>query len=220
MDNKRSSLTARQERLAKMISMRDEGKTLEEIGIAFGGISRERVRQLIGNTGKDYRRNLLIEKIKSSSADEIDKAIYALGYSRRIKKAIGFDNPRERINGGSREAGQHIENVVSEKLKSIGIDNMLMSNNHPFDMLIGNKRVDIKSSWGHTRENNKDGWKFMTNKRKKGDYTDFFICVIVPLDEYYIIPNSMAPKDVILIVSPAKKKSIWDSCKDNFDLLR
>jgi hypothetical protein len=42
----------RQERIEQMKYLRFEKKwTLQQIGNHFGGLSRERVRQLIGNTG-------------------------------------------------------------------------------------------------------------------------------------------------------------------------
>lgn len=51
MKNTKSTIPNRLARLQEMKAMREAGKTLAEIGAKYG-VSRERVRQLIGNTGR------------------------------------------------------------------------------------------------------------------------------------------------------------------------
>lgn len=80
MENTKKSEPARAARLAKMRAMQDEGATLEQIGETYG-ISRERVRQILGNRGRLYRYQRLCGLLREAKQEDWKSIIAAHGYS-------------------------------------------------------------------------------------------------------------------------------------------
>lgn len=77
----------RNERIEKMLELRDQGYSLRAIG-EMNGISRERVRQLIGNTGFAVTRTLREDAEWLRKAVYIERSITKRGVA--IKYKVSF----------------------------------------------------------------------------------------------------------------------------------
>src|SRR3990172_9189577 len=125
-----------EKRLDDMKKMRfDEGKTNTEIGGKYG-ISRERVRQLIGNTGRLFRQNWTKKLIQSGEIK--------LNHWTELENAPGvrkewirdWGNHRHVIlKPGSVRTGYIFEELASRILKDWGIENECMPFRYPYDIV-------------------------------------------------------------------------------------
>jgi predicted DNA-binding protein YlxM (UPF0122 family) len=216
-----------------MINMRDSAMTLQEIADKYG-ISRERVRQIIGNTGHDAMQERVKQKISTvqsnpqmtnSEIKELLNKKYGAGLGYKLSAA--WNGMRHAISGGELKKGTKIEALVSEHLQSIGIGNKLMPHMHSFDMLLDDgKKIDVKACFSSRKTNEKqkcDMYQFGVGKNRRGNYCDFFICYIVPTGDYFIIPNEeVSMVDSVYISWPTPKRSWtkWHSYHNRFDLLK
>lgn len=219
-------------RKQKMISMRNEKKTLQEIADKFG-ITRERVRQIIGNTGGEAIKKRMDDKldfVKSNPQKTNSELIEDL----RVKFGAGLgklffnirSKTRHAIDGGALQLGVEAEIIVSEKLNSLGIKHQLMPHHHVFDIQLENgKTVDVKSRINQSIAPSAAGrlktpqWRFVARKEKKGNYTDFFILYIWATKDFFVVPNEDVHNDQIVFCWPPKKPSKWHKYHNRFDLL-
>lgn len=212
-------------RIEEMIEMR-KTKTLREIGEHFS-ISRERVRQLIGNTGRK----------PTPSREEIEKQLNTLPENKRreymIRAGIKMSTLRRLkvqtrfpIIGGTAEKGQIAESMISKKLSDAGINNELMSTHNKYDILANGHRIDVKSCYAPLASpslyiaDGSQNWRFSIGKKKRGKYADFFILLIVPLMQTYVVPFDEVPDEFVVIVSPSKRITKYSKYLENLELLR
>jgi len=163
----------------------EEGKTLQEVGDMYG-ITRERVRQLVGTLGHGlpaaYKKSI-IDAHPELTNNELS-AIVGISVSR--------GDQHHAIAGGALKRGVEIEDVVSRKLTELGIAHEMMPVRNAFDILLSNgRRIDVKASFRKMSPPSQFGsyYSFATRKAKRGDYCDFFILVIVPTMDMFVVPN-------------------------------
>lgn len=170
------------------------GWTLQAIADKFG-ISRERVRQKLGNTGQVHH------KVTFEKRTEIAKKNQKLS-SQKLAKLLGIQpgnlsqfrdtSVRHEIEGGWAAIGTEMENYASRVLNHHGIKHQLMGHHHVFDILLDNGlRIDVKSSdpiKGITKI--ASTYSFRTSQETRGNYADFFLCITRDTKEIFIIPAS------------------------------
>lgn len=212
----------------------EEFKTLQEIADIYN-LSRERVRQIVGNTGsfvsdkrsrektefvmasKDMTHSQLIQALKNKFGTPKTNAIHLRGKFRHAVES----------NSWAWHGAKH-EDLVSKKLNSLGIENKQMPHGHPFDILLANgKKIDVKASTTKrvTSPSQKHTmYSFSVRKNKKRDYCDFFICYIVPEKVFFVIPceevSATAGNLYITYPQPARSWAKWHEYEDRFDLLQ
>ncbi len=213
------------------------GKSNTEIGQYFH-ISRERVRQLIGNTGKLFRKNWTIAKINSGDINLADMT------RSEVKELPGltsewlrrFEKTRHRIKtGGYAKRGHDFEDRASKILSDAGINNKLMSFRHPFDILIdGRIKVDVKSVFVSASKYPSQKCvspAYAISNLKSGKDCDFFFAFVPDPTEpsgftYFVIPSfeafDYASTSKIRIVWPVlgQKFSKWEKYHKRLDLLK
>lgn len=209
------------ERNAEIKRLRvEEGKTLQEIADIFG-VTRERIRQLIPNTGSRFITRWTESKINDFDLSTCNN-IYNLPGSHTVWRKL-WGKFRHKAKGGHIEKGQLYEEKASEMLNSMGISNKLMPTHHPFDILLDTGvRIDVKRSdfdVSSLQTQNCVSPTYPIANMKCGEDCDFFF-VFVP-DAIFIIPASEVSTDRIRICYPqmGRKPSKWNQYKDRFDLL-
>jgi hypothetical protein len=209
------------DRVQEMRRMRfEESKTLQEIADRYG-ISRERVRQILGNSGqvalgkkrRTYNENKhLSNSILSGLLGIVKRSIY--NYR---------NGERHEIDGGYAKIGADTEVVVSKKLFSLGIGNKLMPHMHTFDILLDNGiKIDVKSSNPMPMSRLSPMYNFATGVYRKGHYCDFLILFLQDAKEFFVVPD----REITGIIrfcwpeSDYGKKSKWLDYHNRFDLLK
>lgn len=182
----------------EMLRLRyNELKTLREIGRQYG-ISRERVRQIIGNTGHVLHEEIERRNNKIRASFETTPALAnKYGFTESYISKIRGDN-HHLIAGGNQQKGEMVERYVNQKLIENNIDNKLMPTGYPFDILALEKiKIDVKGAFTESRTCNLKSpqWHFSLGKNKRGDYCDIFVCVIWETKDCFVIPNSVLRKD-------------------------
>lgn len=200
--------------------------SLQEIADQYG-ISRERVRQIIGNSGKGYKTQRQINIVRGN-ADKTNselKALLGIGVSGRYARVRA--EARHPIEGGQAALGKIGEDVVSQKLHDNGIKHRQMPHHHPFDILLdGGKKVEVKTAFSEFVSNPKQKstqYRFGVGKNKKGNFCDFFICYIEPTGDFFIIPNKkIGMIDSLYITWPTQARSWagWEEYHNRWDLLK
>jgi len=214
---------ARIGRKKQIISMRfEKNMTLQEIG-NYWKITREMVRQIVGNSGAGYKQKRLEEAVSRLTNKTNEQVKELLGIS-TASVAKYRRNTRHAIASGNLEMGTRWEEIVSKILLDNGIRNKLMPHMHQFDILLDNgKRVDVKAASKPLNPPSAKGSPFFvfgTKKPRRGNYCDFFICVVVETVDLFIIPFDEAPKDMIRLTWPKNKKpSKYYQYHNRFDLL-
>jgi len=193
-----------------MLSLRfDYGWTLRAIGNKYG-MSRERIRQIIGNTGFIAKKRsdiLKNEQFLKSTAyltnRELAKALNLksssiIRYRGNIRHAIEPSNKNTKTAFDS-------EILASALLQNHGIKNKLMNFQHSYDILaLDFIRIDVKLAntpkSSPSRSTISPSWRFRVRKGEKRNTTDFYFCVIGPTEEVFIIPADKVPKNMANIV--------------------
>jgi hypothetical protein len=183
-----------------MVELRfDKLWTLKNIGDKYG-ITKERVRQILGNTGAmcNVERN---KKISNSTKSNGELAkIHNLSVNTVSQLRNG--EVRHEVNGGNVQSGYRIENYVSKTMKNVNIPNTLMPNSHPFDMIaFDNIKIDVKGCLTpqYVKGCVNPRWGFSMDTQRRGKYCDFFICVIWDTKDCFIIPFDVVGIDAIRI---------------------
>lgn len=212
-----------------------DGKTLQEIGDYFE-ISRERVRQCIGNTGRDVRIKWT-EDFKFQT-NIIPKNKLELETLPGVKKVWKRDWGKFRHDAlsGDAKLGQEFESKAGQILSDSGIENLLMPNGHPFDILVNGKiRIDVKHSSMNVQkfksQINIVSPTYSIGHLKCGIDCDFFFvfvpeCVNSKEYTYFVIPSSKCRferQDAIIRIpwpQMGQRPSKWHKYHKNLDILR
>lgn len=207
----------------------NSGKTLQEVGNAFG-LTRERIRQIAGH-GKSHiikkeKRTSFIKRNPHLSSKNIAKILHLnLNQVRKYRKS--FREPLDSCNSLIFRASE-IEENIHDVLLSKGFNNTLMPHMHPYDIeLQDGRKIDVKASFHtiHPKSQYSPFYSFKLGKKRRGEYADFFILVVVPTNDIYIIPNSVLKPGLEYIRIPelkTRQKSHsrkYDKFKNNFDVL-
>ena len=202
----------------------EEKMTLQEIAdLQDPPVTRERIRQIIGNTGNGFKSRRLSEFVNSHPEMTNDEICNELGVERGTVTKYR-DGGRHAIGGGWLKVGAEIEEYVSNKMHEKGIPNELMPHFHPFDILLENGlKVDVKSSecrqLGRTY-----GYHFNTGEDRRGEnYADFFICVLRETMEMFVIPATETRGNgtpIRFMFPPSKKPSKFHQYHEAWDLLK
>lgn len=209
--------------IEEMKRLRKEGNlTLSEIGYIYR-ISRERVRQLIGNTGRGYKKTKTKELVLSYPNLTNKELAVELGKSEgtvsRYRSSV-----RHKLDGGNALIGSVAEEMVLKILRENGIECKLMPHKHKFDILVNkNIRVEVKSAWRKTESPSRKGispaYKF--NVKKEKNISDYFIFFIVETKDIFIVPsNLMEGRDNVVISYPVYGHySKYEQYHNRFDFL-
>ena len=208
-----------QERNEEMAMLRNRyGFTLREISEIYG-VSRERVRQIIGNTGRDFMRRWTEENVKNINLEKLDSDELM-----NLRGCISvYRKEHAKMHHKNNSISYQSEILVSSKLAQLGYPNKIKQSGHPYDIELENGiKIDVK----HTDIPHKcckrqisDGWRFV--HLKHGTDCDFFICVI-PSGEMFVIPSSETRKNTYIVImwpQMGQKKSKWAKFYNRFDLL-
>lgn len=208
------------ERTAKMIEMR-KTMTLQEIADMYG-ITRERVRQIIG--AKKREINPKHEFIKSNpgltNRELAELTDFRTQTIMRVRRG-----QRHAIDGGPSEKGTTVEDMVSSRLAEMGIKHRLMPHNDIYDIELENgKTIDVKSTYKISYPPSSIGYPFYRFRaykigvEDKKKYCQYFIFVVVPTGEMYIIPREEVGVENRITTGGYRTK--WDKYLENWEQLR
>lgn len=218
----RPATPANHQRRDEMRVLFAEGKTKAEIGKIYG-ISRERVRQIIGSGGtgiatKIRHENMIAQIEKMADTSTVHDVAKSLGVSQATLSKVAPGRRYKIVDENSSVGkGDKWENIISDKLTEFGIKNKLMPRLHPFDILAADKiRIDVKSRNSVT---DKTGSCFYNVTIRKPGNCDFIVACIEDLDEFYIIPVNENSSCSIRIQSPQKRASKYEKYKNAWHLI-
>lgn len=210
----------------EMVRLRNEEMmTLQEIGNIYG-VSRERVRQIVGNSGyvnmASVRRRSIIRsslnKTNSNLAEELGVCVSNVAKHRSdLRHAVEPGN--HALAHGSR-----CEDYIADLLREKGYYVEQMPLSHHFDMLVNGHRVDVKYCRTPKRSPSMRTTSPTQRFGVKGDRgnCDFYVLVTNKL-EVFVVPSSKIPDtmDQILFCWPTKRPEIGKYQKyfNRFDLL-
>lgn len=214
------------EEIAEMRRLRfQEELTTTEIGLRQNPpISRERVRQLIGNTGRGFvtRRKKKLWRLNKGKTNAEIRELLDLGNNSSL--AIYREGERHEVEGGNAKIGYDHQVYVSNVLKAKGIENELGKSRGQCSIILKNlKRVQVLSA----RPLKYPGvyspmYSFNTRQDKRGRYCDFFICVCSDTLNIFVIPARLTRvNSPIRFCYPNEhwRKSKWMQYYGRYDLL-
>lgn len=203
----------------------EELKTLQEIADIYN-ISRERVRQIVGNN--DYKNNKTRRKRKKARAntdatnDELAKILNVspntiANYRSDIRHAVK--------SGSCRAVGHEWEEWTIDKLSEMGAVVEGMPLRHPYDLEVNGYRVDVKycdhprtppSTRGLLKS---PQWVFGT--KGDSDKCDFFFCITGNKDIFIIPSGEVGTKQQVVFCYPTERPSLgkYQKYLDRYDLL-
>jgi hypothetical protein len=226
---------ANRERQTIMRLMRDfAGLSLGEIGSKFGGLSRERVRQIIGNTGNIplSSRTDKVERIRSSDyiqtnhdvADTLGISVSTVGkYRVGLPKRIANDKSAGRI-------GQVWEEWAVGILSDMGMKCEVMPpKNSGYDLIVNGWRVDVKACLTPKKSPSimdkviNPAYRFGVNKPIGEARGDFYLFIIADTKEVFVVPHDVVPPgtEQVVFCWPTARPSIgkYQKFHNRFDLL-
>lgn len=195
--------------------------TLKEIGDIFC-ISRERVRQLIGNSGnkksKRTKSKILNQGNEKLSNAELSKS---LGLCEVTVSRYRRDILHKRDSNP--EAFDVCNSILDMFSQNFGISgNWFPSKSHIVSLGgVLCKVLISKSSWNGGTKNKTSMYRFNTGHGVWGKHdVEFYILYIKPEDSYFVIPAEIA-KPFIAFCWPYKKgkQSNWQQYHNRWDLV-
>jgi hypothetical protein len=204
----------------------EQGFTMQAIGDKYG-LSRERVRQILGITG-GYITNLRKREAIKSAFDD-GKSVQDIAQetnSCKITVRRVLSGKRFEIHGETNRArGKRIEDWVSRLLDGQGVKNKNMTNSHGYDIETeSGKRLEVTAAFSamcppSLIKISPTSSGFYNFKTSRGRNADFLILVLAETEPYrvLIIPYSEIKVDYIRFPNGGKSK--WEKYENRFDLL-
>lgn len=196
---------------------RNDGWSLQMIANEYG-VSRERVRQKLGNTGKDFLRNWTVSQ-KEKGLSVKTKKDSLLNFGLKSVWLSRWSDNRHEATGGAAKDGQKWEEIVSTILSERGIENKLMPNAHPFDILTSSGiRIDVKA---RAEIKNISSYSLSFKETKSRSYCDFIVLALKEHSTFFVIPEELInyKSPIRFSYPPRSKKSKWHVFENRFDLL-
>jgi hypothetical protein len=207
------------------------GKTL--------GVSRERVRQILEETGGSGGRDAYKPYLHTFDDDEWLRE-HAHLTNEELGKLAGIPTDSARVlrsripyraSGGAWEQKYIWTKNVAEHIEAHGLTAEMTPNNSPFGILVNDHlRVSVKSACSHRKYSPGAVTKhirFLISKQR--EIVDFFVCVFYkdPTNPvYFVIPANEIrgkPHDIYIgwppIHTPRSKPPQYADFKDRWDLL-
>lgn len=214
----------KKERRQRLLDMRESGMTLEAIAKSEG-VTRERIRQIIGNTGyvaweMQNRESLeLVPSLKDFTNSEIKDIILTT----KARKARG--KTRHAIGGdGSAANGMKWEEWVSQKLNSNNISHTMMPFHHEYDVTVGKSiKIEVKSSAMRadllpSQNATSPTYQFNIGKKRRAD---FYILVTQTEALAFIVPVSDVPTAGTMRISyPSHRRTKYAKYLERWDILQ
>lgn len=216
------------ERICEMRKLRDNGATIQSIANIYG-ISRERVRQLIGNTGyaasavTKSERQKIVDSNKDLTTPELAEklGITAKNISRNYHHPVSGD--------GTAARGNRAEVRAAEILRHNGFMPELMPLHHPFDILVnGIVRVDVKAAYTPLSSPSivaklvNPMWRFNVKKYTRHK-CDIYFCLIMETGDIFVIPSKDIPETMhgLSFCYPTDRPELskWQNYQDAYDLI-
>lgn len=208
------------QRLAKIKELRfEQSYTLQQIADVYN-ISRERVRQLIGNTGKGIvkqkRRKMILEHPEMTDGE--------LASSLGVLPACVYTYRKgtfHAVSGGNYKSKYEAIIYVSELLSKFGINHKLIAEWHGCDIVLDNdKRLDIITAGKKCKPPSQEYYHYRFHVHPSR--ADYYICYIVPTKELFIIPAKEVGSSGFISISwpTVLKRTRYMKYYNNFDLLR
>jgi len=174
----------------------DKKLTLQEIANYFG-VTRERVRQVVGNSA-EIRDQVIQEKheMVRSSTDLSNPEIQAVtGYCSVYISVLRSGTRHAVVKDSTVGFGQEVERYVADQLTQQGIECELMPVSHEYDILVnGCVRVDVKGTNSIHKTSPKlksPQYSFHTKLDKD---CDFYVFVIWGTKDCFVVPADKAKK--------------------------
>lgn len=209
----------------EMLELRHEYLwTLEEIGNEFG-VTRERVRQIIGNTGEGFKSRRIKEEINrypNKSNKEIADLLGIAGST-----VSRYRETRSPIRGNSNRArGWKWRLWAERKLSKLGFDAELVPRGQGYDILVnGSIRVTVRfcgSQWDPPSHFGTNPYWTFRNIDAKRATTDFFMLVTKNEDVFIVAKNSIPRnQEEIIFAYPTDRPEIgkYQQYHERYDLL-
>lgn len=210
----------------------NEHWTLQEIANKYN-VSRERIRQIIGNTGKGkgkigrwFLDDEFLLQIRNLSDKEVAKLLNTSTATIR-KHRNGTQRPQD-IYSGNPRIGQITEKLVSEKLLDVGINNKIVSNTKcGYDILTdGGIKIEVKSRILSSTPPSKNRikspmWQFSIVRNRHPIIADYYIFVVPTEDVFVVRSDLLKNRRDIAFCYPTLRPEIskWIKYRNNFDLL-
>lgn len=174
-----------------------DGLTLQAIGTKYG-ISRERVRQIIPDTGRFFRRKWTEEYIRLHGNVETYHDLKNVRGVRNVYTRNWGQTRHRAISGRNQLFAQYFEEKTNKILTDNGIENKLMPYLCGYDIETSSGiRIDVKASRMDvskmaTQRHNYPCWQLP--EMKSGRDCDFFFCFLPDESEedgftYFVIPS-------------------------------
>lgn len=205
--------------------------SLKAIGEKYN-ISRERVRQIIGNTGVKYinepEKALIAESSHLTTKELAEIVDMPVSSVRILRQNTRYKHTEDTTLG----FGLEWEERAAEVLRKNGYEVELQSYGKPFDILVNGKcRIDVKST-SAPRESDSivkncinPQWSF--SLRECHHDVDFYVLIIAPTNDYFIVPSSEPPQykgsvPHIRFSWPTSRPTIgrYQKYHNRFDLIR
>jgi predicted DNA-binding protein YlxM (UPF0122 family) len=209
----------------------EENWTLQEIANKYD-ISRERVRQIVGNSGYQIRGASQALSLPDNPLLTISELFnFAKSKIRHMNINILKSKIASQHHAVIGSIGEDGEIVVHNKLNEMGIKNSLMPFGYKFDIITDKGiTIDVKTCLRKFKphKNNKSTYyRFSIRTNTKND-CDIFIFYAVKDKRFWIVPYSVLPKtEAVCIVADLGVRS-WETSnvrslekyENNFSLLK
>lgn len=180
------------DRNAEMKRLRyEEFWTEQKIGNHFG-VTRERVRQVVGNSGHisaPFRREYILDHPYASATELAERFEITPEHVRRIRERGNVYYRREE-GDWKYEKAQWVE-WVSDRLSTLGIENAILSD---FSIELWDGNIWVAVSKIRPLAPSHRGWPYASFHIGKGfSKSDFVIAVIEDTPTAYVIPTLVFP---------------------------
>lgn len=208
----------------------EEGWILRDIAEKFG-VSRERVRQIIGNTGKEFRKEWTKKFIQGHPDVMIGSHFTEISSLPGVKKAwqTEWGNYPHKMKGEYQKKHRNYENETKRMLRNIGIKAAIMPTKNPFNLITHNGcRIVVRYTTTNISEcpsqtsSTYPHWAVPGLPNNHRDY-DFLIAFIP--DTFFVIPSNEIgdrnPTSRIRIPWPkmSNKPSKWHKWHERIDMI-